>query len=180
VARAVRDPCSYSCSRFGTSGSVGQRTRLAKLKAIVAESRLFAEILLRGDPGLLRSDRRDRGQRDDGGDARIDSVARGYAGGNSRGYGRRVLGERAETHGGCVAAVSVARAQNHSGAVAWIVLAAIVGAMFAGFLALSSMRAPSVIRTRRLDPSHYAVPVEPGIERTSALADRRIVSNVGW
>lgn len=50
--------------------------------------------------------------------------------------------------------------------------------LFATLLMLADAKAMSVKRVNA--ESHYAVPAVPPGDRTSAMAGRRIVSNVGW
>lgn len=63
-----------------------------------------------------------------------------------------------------------------------VALAGLLGVMlallFATLLMLADAKAMSVKRINA--ESHYAVPAVPPADRTSALADRRIVGNVGW
>lgn len=57
-------------------------------------------------------------------------------------------------------------------------LGVMLALLFATLLMLADAKAMSV---KRVDAeSHYAVPAEPPVDRTSALADRRIVGNAGW
>lgn len=50
--------------------------------------------------------------------------------------------------------------------------------LFATLLMLADAKAMSIKRINA--DSHYATPAQPPMDRTSALADRRVVSNVGW
>lgn len=106
----------------------------------------------------------------------VNALVRRDVGRNDGRYAGRDASQRGQADAGGVVAVCVARPAHHAGVVAWVLLAAIVGAMLAVFTSLAVMsRKPAEAADPRL-----AAPAEVPIERSSMIPAVQIVSDGGW
>lgn len=179
MGRTARETRSDRGPIGGVGRDLGGSTRLEKLREIAATTYAFAAIALRADSGRLCQPRIGGRCGDHGasGDMAVDG---GGLWRDMRGDGRRGERERAEANGGSVAAIPLKSFSHNPASVAWIVLAAIVGAMFAAFLALSSMRIPREVDASQPPQVHYAAPAESQPDRTSAVGFVQVVVDGGW
>lgn len=179
VGRTARETRSDRGPVGGDGCRVVGSARLAKLGEIAAETYVFAAVLLRADASRLCQPRGDRGGGNAGAAGQL-AVDGGGLRRDMRSDGRRGERERAAAAGGSVAAIPFASFAHHPASVAWLVLAAIIGAMLGGFVAISSMRLPREVDASQPPQVHYAAPADAKPDRTSAIGFIRIVADGGW